>query len=94
MEVIKMAKTDTLHIRVEPDVKMKAEETLNDLGLSITEAVNVFLNQVILHDGIPFKIEKPKYNKETIQAMEDVKSGKNLSKTFDSVDEMFEELDK
>ena len=89
-----MAKTDTLHIRVEPDVKMKAEETLNDLGLSITEAVNVFLNKVILHDGIPFKIEKPKYNKETIQAMEDVKSGKNLSKTFDSVDEMFEELDK
>ena len=89
-----MAKTDTLHIRVEPDVKMKAEETLNDLGLSITEAVNVFLNQVILHYGIPFKIEKPKYNKETIQAMEDVKSGKNLSKTFDSVDEMFEELDK
>ena len=89
-----MAKTDTLHIRVEPDVKIKAEETLNDLGLSITEAVNVFLNQVILHDWIPFKIEKPKYNKETIQAMEDVKSGKNLSKTFDSVDEMFEELDK
>ena len=89
-----MAKTDTLHIRVEPDVKIKAEETLNDLGLSITEAVNVFLNQVILHDGIPFKIEKPKYTKETIQAMEDVKSGKNLSKTFDSVDEMFEELDK
>lgn len=89
-----MAKTDTLHIRVEPDVKNRAEETLNDLGLSITEAVNVFLNQVILHDGIPFKIEKPKYNKETIQAIEDVKNGKNLSKTFDNVDEMFEELDK
>ena len=36
-----------------------------------------FLNQVILHNGIPFKIEKPKYNKkETIQAMEDVKNGK------------------
>ncbi len=58
---MKMAKTDTLHIRVEPSVKARAEKTLNDLGLSITEAVNVFLNQVILHDGIPFKIEKPKY---------------------------------
>lgn len=89
-----MAKIDTLHIRIEPSVKARAEQTLNDLGLSITEAVNVFLNQVILHNGIPFKIEKPKYNKETIQAMEDVKNGKNLSKTFDSVDEMFEELDK
>ena len=89
-----MTKTDTLHIRVNPDVKQKAEETLNDLGLSITEAVNVFLNQVILNDGIPFEIKKPKYNKETIQAMEDTKNGKNLSKAFDNVDEMFKELDK
>lgn len=89
-----MAKTDTLHIRIEPIVKQRAEETLNDLGLSITEAINVFLNQVILNDGIPFEIRKPKFNKETIQAIEDTKNGKNLSKTFDSVDEMFEELDK
>ena len=89
-----MAKTDTLHIRVEPSVKQKAEETLNELGLSVSDAVNVFLNQVILNDGIPFEIRKPKYNKETIQAMEDTKNGKNLSKTFDNVDEMFEELDK
>ncbi len=89
-----MAKTDTLHIRVEPRVKQKAEETLSDLGLSITEAINVFLNQVILNDGIPFEIRKPKFNKETIQAIEDTKNGKNLSKTFDNVDEMFEELDK
>lgn len=89
-----MAKTDTLHVRVEPSVKQKAEKTLNDLGLSITEAINVFLNQVILHDGIPFEIRKPKFNQETIQALEDTKNNKNLSKTFDSVDEMFEELDK
>ena len=89
-----MAKTDTLHIRIEPSVKQRAEETLNDLGLSITEAINVFLNQVILNDGIPFEIRKPKFNKETIQAIEDTKNDKNLSKTFDSVNEMFEELDK
>ena len=89
-----MAKTDTLHIRIEPTVKQRAEETLKDLGLSITEAINVFLNQVILNDGIPFEIRKPRYNKETIQAMEDTKNGKNLSKTFDNANEMFEELDK
>ena len=89
-----MAKTDTLHIRIEPSVKQRAEETLKDLGLSITEAINVFLSQVILNDGIPFEIRKPRYNKETIQAMEDTKNGKNLSKTFDNVNEMFEELDK
>lgn len=89
-----MAKTDTLHIRIEPSVKQRAEQTLKELGLSITEAINVFLNQVILNDGIPFEIRKPRFNKETIQAIEDTKKGENLSKTFDSVDEMFEELDK
>jgi len=89
-----MAKTDTLHIRIEPSVKERAEQTLNDLGLSITEAVNVFLYQVILHDGIPFEIKKVRYNKTTIQTMEDTKKGNNLSQTFDSVEEMFEELDK
>lgn len=55
--------------------------------------MNVFLNQVILNDGIPFEIKKPRFNKETIQAMEDTKNGKNLSKAFDDVDDMFEELD-
>lgn len=89
-----MAKTETLHIRVKPNVKQKAEETLNDLGLSISEAINVFLNQIILYDGIPFEIRKPKINMETLKAIEDTKEGKNLSKTFDNVDEMFEELDK
>ena len=89
-----MAKTDVLHVRVEPRVKKQAEKTLNDLGLSITEAINVFLNQVILNDGNPFEIKKHRFNKETEQVIDDVKNGKNLSKTFDSVDEMFEELDK
>ncbi len=89
-----MAKTETLHVRVEPSVKERAEKTLNDLGLSITEAINVFLNQVILNDGIPFEIKKPRYNRETIKVLEDTKKGKNLSETFDTVDEMFEELEK
>ncbi len=89
-----MAKTDTLHIRVEPNVKRQAEETLNDLGLSITEAINVFLNQVILNDGIPFEIKKPKFSKETLEVLEDVKNKRNISKAFDSVDEMFKELEK
>lgn len=89
-----MAKTDTLHIRIEPKIKQKAEKTLNELGLSITEAINVFLNQVILHDGIPFEIKKPKYNKETIQALEDTKNNTNQSQPFNNVNDMFEELEK
>lgn len=73
-----MAKTDTLHIRVEPSVKQRAERTLNELGLSITDAINVFLNQVILNDGIPFEIRKPRFNNQTIQTVEDCKERKKL----------------
>ena len=87
-----MAKTDTLHIRIEPDMKKKAEKTLSELGLSLTDAINVVLAQVILQDGIPFEIKKPKFNKETIEAIEDAKNNKNLSREFETVDELFEEL--
>jgi DNA-damage-inducible protein J len=89
-----MAKTDTLHIRVEPSVKQKAEKTLRELGLSITDAINVFLNQVILQDGIPFEIKKPRFNQTTIEAMEDAKNNRNLSEAFDTVEDLFEELGK
>lgn len=88
-----MPKTDVLHIRVKPEVKEKAEKTLDSLGLSITEAINVFLNQVIFHQGIPFKIEIPMYNKETMKTIEEIQREQGVSKTFDTVDEMFEELD-
>lgn len=89
-----MAKTDTLHIRIEPSVKEKAEETLSELGLSISDAINVFLRQVIINDGIPFEIRKANYNRITLKAMDDAKKQKNVSETFDNVDEMFDELDK
>lgn len=88
-----MPKTDVLHIRVKPEVKEKAEKTLDSLGLSITEAINVFLNQVIFHQGIPFKIEIPMYNEETMKTIEEIQREQGVSKTFDTVDEMFEELD-
>lgn len=62
-----MAKTDTLNIRIEPELKKEVEITLNDLGMNIAEAVTIFLRQVVMTDSIPFIIKKPKFNKETLQ---------------------------
>ena len=44
-----MPKTETLHIRVTPDLKEDVETTLRPLGLSTGEAVTIFLHQVLLH---------------------------------------------
>lgn len=52
-------KTETLHIRVNENVKENAENTLGMLGISISEAVNMFLCQVNLVGGIPFEVKLP-----------------------------------
>ena len=71
MEVFAMAKTETINIRIEPELKKEAEKTLNDLGMNVADAVTVFLKQVVLTESIPFEIKKPKYNKETIEAIKE-----------------------
>ena len=88
-----MAKTDNLNIRIEPELKKEVEMTLNDLGMNIAEAVTIFLKQVVMTDSIPFMIKKPKLNTETIKAIEDAKKGKNLSKGYKNLDEMWVDLE-
>ena len=54
-----MAKNEVLHIRVNGNIKQNAEKTLEVLGLSVSEAVNLLLHQIILVGGIPFDIKVP-----------------------------------
>ena len=89
-----MAKTDTLNIRIEPELKKEVDETLSELGMNTAEAVTIFLKQVVLTDSIPFRIKKPKLNKETLEAIEDVENGIGLSKEYTSLDEMWEDLER
>ncbi len=66
----------TTSMKLDPTVKQEAQKIFNELGLSLGEAVNLFLNQVRLRKGIPFDIEIP--NEETQAVMRDVLEGKNL----------------
>ena len=88
-------KTDTLNIRIEPNLKREAEKTLDDLGMNVADAVTIFLKQVVLTESIPFEIKKPKYNQETVEAIKEaldiIKNPENY-KSFNSVDELMEEL--
>lgn len=65
-----MEKTTTLNLRVNPDTKENAEKVLTELGISMSAAVNMFLNQISLTGGIPFAVTLPKeYNMfENMQA--------------------------
>lgn len=89
-----MAKTDTLNIRIEPELKKEVEETLNDLGMNIADAVTIFFKQIVMTESIPFIIRKPKLNAETIKAINDAEKGINVSKEYTNLDEMWNDLEK
>ena len=86
-----MSKTDTIHMRIEPEIKASADSILSRLGLSTSEAINIFLNQVILNDGLPFEVKIPALNETTLQAMHEAESDINLRK-FNNADDMFRAL--
>ena len=53
------AKSASIFVRTEPEVKQEAEEVLNQLGIPVSTAVNMFLHQIIIHQGIPFQNTLP-----------------------------------
>ncbi len=54
-----MNKNSTIHVRVNENVRVNAEETLSMLGMTISDAVNMLLYQVNLVGGLPFDVKIP-----------------------------------
>ena len=54
-----MEKTATLNLRVNPALKQDAESVLGRLGIPMSTAVDMFLNQIVLVGGIPFAVTLP-----------------------------------
>ena len=62
-----MATTTMVHVRVDENIKAQATETLASMGLSVSDAVRVFLTRVVADKQLPFAIKAP--NAETLGAM-------------------------
>ena len=82
-------KTATVRARIEPALKHDVENVFALLGLSVSEAIEMFLRQVKLRNGIPFEIRIP--NEITVQTFEDTDHGKNLTRHSCAKD-MFDKL--
>ena len=55
-----MEKTATLNLRVNPQLKSRAESVLSQLGIPMSTAIDMYLNQIVLTGGIPFAVTLPK----------------------------------
>jgi DNA-damage-inducible protein J len=89
IEVKNMARTAMINARTERELKDEVEGILQSLGMSTTEAINIFFRQVQLRRGLPFPVEIP--NDETLKVFQDSEKGKGLVECKDA-DDMFKRL--
>lgn len=87
-----MAKTTSIYARVEPEIKEQAEKVLSQLGIPVSNAISMFLRQVVIKRGIPFDVTLPEnmpvnlssltdeeFDAEIEKGMNDIISGRVLS---------------
>ena len=88
-----MAQSSMLHIRVDDEVKTQATEALAAMGLSMSDAVRIFLKRVVNDQAFPLELKVP--NDETRAAMEEARAMmKARQARFESADALFDELEK
>ena len=73
-----MEKNATLNLRVNPDVKRRAEEVLSVLGIPMSTAIDMYLKQIGLTGGIPFPVTIPRVPAEI--DMDQMSTGQSRSK--------------
>ena len=82
-------KTATVRARINPSLKKGAEEVLEELGLSSTQAINLFYRQIMLRKGLPFDLVIP--NATTRRTFENTDAGRSIVVCRDA-DDMFKKL--
>lgn len=88
-----MAATTMIHVRVDEQVKVQATETLAGMGLTVSDAVRVFLTRVIADQEMPFAVKAPNAASRVAiaEAAEIVKSRRAR---FATADELMNDIEK
>lgn len=88
-----MTTTAMVHVRVNEQLKVQATEALSAMGLTVSDAVRVFLTRVVADQGLPFALQVP--NAETREAMEESRAMMTVHQArFETADRLFGALEK
>lgn len=91
-----MAKTANINVRIDPETKSSAEKLFSSFGITITDAINIFLRKSLMEGGLPFEVKQPRYNAETEAAMNEARAIMNnqiQTTRYASARALFDELD-
>ncbi|MCF4995518.1 type II toxin-antitoxin system RelB/DinJ family antitoxin [Pseudomonas syringae] len=83
-----LLKTTDVRCRIDEDLKARATEVLNECGLSISDAMRLFLRQVVATRGLPFEVRVP--SDKTARAMAEARM---IRQRYDSIDDLLEVAD-
>jgi len=79
-----MQRTSNVFARVEPEIKEQAEQVLSQLGIPMSNAIGLFLRQVIMQRGIPFDMKLPPKNPLALGALTPAQLNVELEKGYAS----------
>ena len=84
------------NFRIDSELSNQASKLLEGLGLSMSQAVSMFLRQVVLQQGLPFEVKYPKRSGELLDAIEEAKrlEADPRTKHYTDMNEMWADLDK
>ena len=91
-----MAKTSSLNIRLDPEIKSAADSVFSRFGITLADAINIFLHKSIMVGGLPFDMLQPRYSMETEAAMkeaDDIIAGRIQTKRYASFKEFAADME-
>ena len=80
-----MARTSNIYTRVEPEIKEQAEKILTQLGIPMSNAITIFLRQVVMHKGIPFDMKLPQNMPVSLEALTEAEFNAEIEKGFNDI---------
>ena len=81
-----MTKTANLYARIEPKLKTEAESILGGLGVPVSNAINMFYRQIVIHRGLPFPVQFPSRKLLNAATLTDAQLDAEVTKGFDDID--------
>ena len=95
-----MSKTDTINVRIEPEIKKQAEEILAKLGIPVSTAINMYYRQIVEKNGIPMEVKLTRPNLPIVEDMSEEDLLEELAKGYRDIEngktvpanEVFEDL--
>ena len=90
-----MSKTANINVRIDPEFKAEVENLYSKFGMSVTDAINIFLHVSLMEGGLPFEVRQPRYNAETEAAMKEARAiakGRFSAKKYSSAEEMIHDV--